>query len=379
MSKLNEKDEELKDEELKDEELNDDEYYIDVDEDEDIEIAVREIVKVQSEPPVQSTMMTSGKAKSIIREIQDKNEDKNEDEDDKAGFIQWEVYGNSFYPAKETRDKLSAGWYSPLYDHNRGIYFFKKQKIVTEKILKLPDHKMDNILSDIKNFWTKKDIYDEYGFVYKRGVLLYGPPGCGKTSIIQLLAEELVNKYKGIVVNMSSPDDVINFKDVITNFSEIEPDRKIIIIFEDIDNLMKNSDVTTSLLNILDGNMRMDNVVNIATTNYPEKMQERFFNRPSRFDILHRIGLPNEEVREFYIRSKLSKNDIKSIDLERWIKETKDFTLDHIKELILLTFVLDTDFETSISQLQDMRKTRGMKAEPLCATDKIGFGRNSKN
>jgi predicted AAA+ superfamily ATPase len=349
----------------------DDDVYIDLEDEYELDNICIEEEKEEEEKDCENINSTRGEVDAIV------DLHSNSTSDDKAGYVQWELYDNEYYPARKTRNKLSPGWYAVIYNHGRQQHFFKKKKIVTEEILKLPDQKMENILDDIKNFWQRKKIYNEYGFVYKRGVLLYGPPGCGKTSIIQLLAEELVENHEGIVVNMSTPDDVFQFDIIMSTFREIEPERKIIVIFEDVDNLMKNQDTTTALLNILDGNMRTNNVVHIATTNYPENIQERFFNRPSRFDILHMIGYPNEEVREFYIRAKLKPEDLAKINLKHWVLETENFTLDHIKELILLTFVLGNNFENSIKKIKKMRGKRSMKPTPLNPTEKIGFNQKA--
>ena len=77
---------------------------------------------------------------------------------------------------------------------------------------------------------------------------------------------------------------------------EIEPDRKIILILEDIDNFINvDKALLTKLLQILDGSNKLDNIITIATTNYQEKLEERIANRPSRFDRRYEIGLPSKE------------------------------------------------------------------------------------
>jgi len=54
------------------------------------------------------------------------------------------------------------------------------------------------------------------------------------------------------------------------------------------------------VLNLLDGVKQVDNIIYIATTNYPELLEERILNRPSRFDRRFHIGTPSAEVRKFY-------------------------------------------------------------------------------
>jgi SpoVK/Ycf46/Vps4 family AAA+-type ATPase len=106
----------------------------------------------------------------------------------------------------------------------------------------------------------------------------------------------------------------------------------------------------------LDGTYQTDNVIIIATTNYPERLEERFSSRPSRFDVRVLLDVPSPDVREFYIKSKLKPDDLASIDLSEWIKATEGFTLDHLKELILLRFVLENDFNESLARVKEMVK-----------------------
>lgn len=49
-------------------------------------------------------------------------------------------------------------------------------------------------METIYKFWDRESKFKEYGFVYKRGILLYGPPGTGKTSIINLISDELIKR-----------------------------------------------------------------------------------------------------------------------------------------------------------------------------------------
>jgi SpoVK/Ycf46/Vps4 family AAA+-type ATPase len=97
----------------------------------------------------------------------------------------------------------------------------------------------------------------------------------------------------------------------------------LVVILEDIDSIAGESRSQTSrLLNILDGVKQIENVVYIATTNYPEKLEERITNRPSRFDRRYRVELPNEEIREAYIKHKLNDEDLAQINIKEWLTRT---------------------------------------------------------
>jgi predicted AAA+ superfamily ATPase len=100
--------------------------------------------------------------------------------------------------------------------------------------------------------------------------LLWGDPGCGKSGIIQLCVKKLIEVENGIVINIGDEDQFTWYSDIIKELRKIEPERPLIVILEDIDSLAgEDRYSTTKLLNILDGVNQIDNVVYIATTNYP--------------------------------------------------------------------------------------------------------------
>ena len=107
-------------------------------------------------------------------------------------------------------------------------------------------------------------------------------------------------------------------------------------------------------MNILDGNYKVNNLVIIATTNYIERIAERYKNRPSRFDRIVEFPLPNEESRRIFIEKSVLPEDLAKINLDEWVKKTKGYTIDHINELILLYFVFGHTEEESFKTMDDM-------------------------
>jgi Cdc6-like AAA superfamily ATPase len=295
-----------------------------------------------------------------------------------AGFEQWLVDGDKFIPITRTIPELPAGDYGIKYDRTYDKYVLVLRQPLSEELIHLPMKEFDEVLEDIKTFWSSRDAYDEYGYIYKRGILLYGPPGCGKSSLVMLMNKELINKYDGIVINVSTSDDIVVFDDIMKGVREIEPDRPVITVIEDIDNFVNSergpNELVSKLLNILDGKMQYDNMVIIATTNYPELLEERISNRPTRFDLRREIGAPKMKAREFYLRSKLKQKDIKKIDMEEWLSKTQGFTIDHLKELVCLVFVHKHPFEKALAEVRGMVSEPRLRNKSKSATDKVGFG-----
>jgi len=293
-------------------------------------------------------------------------------------FIQWITHGSGlYYPEFNVQicNNIPTGFYGIGYDTNVGKYFVRKSDYITDNILELPMPETKKIIKDITTFWKKEPDFRRYGLTYKRGILMYGPPGCGKSHVIQLIIKYLLEEQKGVVFKIESPEDVERYSNFMhSTFKVIENTRRIVTIIEDIDGLFHAGKSTeTLLLNILDGMNHMDNIVYVATTNYPEELAERIINRPSRFDRRYEIGLPNEEVRKYYLEHTLKPEDLKSIDIDRWVKETADLSVAHLRELIVSTIIQGNTFEDTMEILKDFSDNRP-NSKRFGGAGKVGFG-----
>jgi len=285
---------------------------------------------------------------------------------------EWSVLKNDeFAPSYVSISKVPSGLFEIKWNSSIQALVLSKQKMNIDELYELPSPEIESILSDIRIFWKKRDAYKSYNFVHKRGILLYGDPGCGKSGIIQLCVKSLIEEENGIVINIKESEDFKYFIDFVPTIRTIEPDRPLIVILEDIDSLAGEDQYsTTKLLNVLDGVKQIENVVYIATTNYPEKLQERITNRPSRFDRRYEVQMPSEEIRRSYIKNKLTEDDMKRVDIEEWVKVTDGMSLSHLKELIISVVVMGKDFKDSIGNLTDMKESPKIKK----TTKRMGFG-----
>ncbi len=287
---------------------------------------------------------------------------------------QWSDVDGKIIPVSNTMSKLEKGYYSIHFSNNMGMYFVK-EIIELNKLYRLPNAATDLIMNDISKFWTLEDTYKKYHRVFRRNYLLYSAPGTGKTSLINLMCEELINVYNGIVFSLNTEEEVEAFPEAVKRIRKIEPDRKIIAIIEDIDAFTQASNrLNTLLLNILDGNLKLGGLVTIATTNHIEYLEERYTNRPSRFDRVVEFPLPNAESRKMFIEKTVLPEDLKKINIDEWVEKTEGFTIDHINELILLFFVFGHDEKEAFDTMFEMTKTRGMLKNKTSVKKKdIGF------
>jgi len=275
-----------------------------------------------------------------------------------------------FAPAFPSANKVPAGIYEIVWNRQLSQHTLKKQPFKTDELYQLPSYEIQDILKDIQNFWDRRDKYRNYNFIHKRGILMYGEPGCGKSGIIQLISKQLIEN-DGIIINVKDQEDIDYFIDFISTFRKIEKERPLIVILEDIDSIAgENSHSTSRLLNILDGVKQIEDVVYIATTNYPEKLQDRITNRPSRFDRRYKVELPNEEIRRAYIQHKLTEDDIKNINIEEWVERTDGMSLSHLKEVVISTIVMGREFEEVMDNLEGLKRSPSVRG-----SGKMGFGK----
>jgi len=283
--------------------------------------------------------------------------------EERVDYSQWLKRGTStFIPTDnaKTVSRVEAGVYNLRYSQGTGFYIFKKTLHIDE-LLHLPSKAEEEVLEGITKFWAKKDKFKEYGFIYKRGILLYGPPGTGKTCLINIISDRMIKEHDGVVFVIQHGSDLDLYSKFIPEiFRTIEPNRPILAIIEDIDCFCTGGSTETELINVLDGIEQMDNVVYLATTNYTEKLPARLLNRPNRFDRRIKVGYPTAIVREAYLRKKLKPHDLVEIEksknpLKTWVSETKNMTLSHIGELIKSVIILDNKFEDAIKLLRELK------------------------
>jgi len=161
----------------------------------------------------------------------------------------------------------------------------------------------EDLIKDTEAFLTSGAWYRQRGIPHRRGYLLHGPPGCGKTTFIASLAGHL--NLAIAVVSLADPN--MTDADLVARLADAP--KNSIILVEDIDaafisrsegNATKTahdglSNVTlTGLLNALDGVVGADARITFLTTNYPERLDPALV-RPGRVDVKQYIGWSNKK------------------------------------------------------------------------------------
>jgi hypothetical protein len=273
----------------------------------------------------------------------------------------WAVQGPNFFPCDEAVKTLEPGQYEVQHSQSSG-YFFQRKLANFDELMQLPDSASEEMIQNIKTFWTKEEHFRSFGFLWKRGILLWGPAGSGKTSTLQLISQDIV-EMGGISVYVTHPGTCAQGLSI---FRRIEPDRPCVVMLEDLDAMISNHG-EHEVLALLDGELQIDNVVFIATTNYPERLDKRIVNRPSRFDIVKLIGMPNAAARKMYLSKKNKRLVKKPEELAQWVKESDGFSIAHLKELIVSVEVFEVSLNHAIKRLRKMMDSppKSTDASPL--------------
>lgn len=279
--------------------------------------------------------------------------------DNKVVYSRWIKRGtNTFIPTDNSQilPIVDAGMYDLRVSEGIGFYMLKRDMYLDD-LLEFPSKIHKTVLNSIKEFWKRKDKFKEYGFAFKRGILLHGKAGSGKSCIISLCAKYVINELNGVVIPLNNQGDLeLYAKAIPETFRVIEKERPIVIILEDIEGLCMGSSSETQLLNVLDGLDQLENVVYLATTNYIENLKERIINRPSRFDGRIYVPFLSYEDRLFYFENKLKESDLKSIDIKKWATDTEGLSVAHLAELLKSVVIFGSNYDEVLAILKEMNQ-----------------------
>lgn len=162
------------------------------------------------------------------------------------------------------------------------------------------------VRESVEGFVSGRQAYKALGFAWRRGILLAGPPGTGKTMICKAVAAALPEWPLLYVRSLSGrcQDDTI--RNVFSRARDLAP---CLLVFEDIDGMIDNEN-RTIFLNELDGFRCNDGILILASSNHPGKIDEALLKRPSRFDRVFHVGLPKKPERAAYCRYLLARSEL---------------------------------------------------------------------
>lgn len=263
----------------------------------------------------------------------------------KRFLLQYSEQGNTLAPIGKTKSILEAGVYQ-IVPTMQGLEF-EKLDMKADELLRFEDPVHDKILNEISDFWKKKEKFSNLGFTHKRGILMFGLPGSGKTSIVKLVTESVVKNGDVVFICKRNPSILT---EGLKTFREVEPDRRALVIMEDVDTIVRYDE--HSLLELLSGNSQVDNILYLGTTNYIDRLPERAL-RPDRFDRKIEVPHPPSSGRKAYLQSKLDFVENTKFDVEELVKKTDGFSFAQLKEFLISVLCHDYDVDKTINRIRN--------------------------
>lgn len=293
---------------------------------------------------------------------------------DKEPKTKWAVgrSGTAFWASHDVVDEISPGLYRCAHDQTVGPLLLK-MTVSTDNLIVLPDENTWSVVKHIERFWEMRAEFEQRGFLHKRGILMYGDPGSGKTSAIQMVIKRVVEQG-GIALFPTEDPEV--FSRCVQMVRSIEKTKPIVAILEDFDTLTQHDYNQNQWLAILDGEAQTDNIVFLATTNYIDKLDKRFIDRPSRFDVIQAVPMPSATSRAIFLYHKEPSLTIDEI--EEWVQATQGMSIAHLKEAIISVRCYGNTLDETIARLKKMH-ARNFKMRDLEDNDGFGFAATVAN
>jgi AAA+ superfamily predicted ATPase len=191
---------------------------------------------------------------------------------------------------------------------------------------------------------THPEIYKAYGKAIGGGILMYGPPGCGKTYLARATAGEVKANFITVGIN-----DILDMwlgnseRNLHEIFERARRNRPCVLFFDEVDALgasrtdMRQSSgrpIINQFLAELDGvKASNDGVLILAATNAPWHL-DTAFRRPGRFDRVIFVPPPDAPARAAILRLLLKDKPLRDVDYDHLARKTNDFSGADLKAVI---------------------------------------------
>jgi len=244
-------------------------------------------------------------------------------------------------PQAELLEKLPAG----AYEFGFSMFgpYAKLMNLKDEELIPFKGGAVPVLMQEIERFWSLEDRYVKLGVPYRRGILMHGVPGTGKSGIVRLVCDKIIEN-DGLVAYCQNAGTFVQWLPIL---NKMDPKRKMVIVFEDIDNLVDYDE--HGFLQLLDGiSNDRPGMLFIATTNFLNNIPERIY-RPSRFDLLIEVGAPDAGVRREYVQRLCNKYEIEM--REDIVEKSEGLAFAHLKEILVSCLLFDRTVDEMVERM----------------------------
>jgi hypothetical protein len=204
----------------------------------------------------------------------------------------------------------------------------------------------DEIERHVLRFAERESAYREAGLPFRRGVILGGPPGVGKTQVFRALTHALAGRYAVVWITPGTISWQCTVADVFAFARMLRP---VLLLWEDLDLTVQDRSAHASnrelgeLLAQLDGPESADGIITCASTNDVASLDKALSARPSRFDRVLHMGPPGVVARLRMLRRFASRIERLQADLTEVAEQTDGLTGADLRELVVGAFTCALD------------------------------------
>jgi ATPase family associated with various cellular activities (AAA) len=230
-----------------------------------------------------------------------------------------------------------------MFGERNALLRFRDRPSMTPDELILPTATFEDLRRQVVGVARNSARLRAAGQHLKRGILLYGPPGVGKTHSVRYLISELVDTT---VVELTG-ETLHGIREACSVARTLQP---AMIIIEDVDLIAEErshyggeTPLLFTLLNEMDGLDEDADVVFLLTTNRADLLEPALASRPGRVDQAVHIELPDRESRRRLVELYRGGLDIDLARIETVLDSTAGVTASFLKELLRRSAVLAAD------------------------------------
>jgi ATPase family associated with various cellular activities (AAA) len=194
------------------------------------------------------------------------------------------------------------------------------------------------VRNDFEMFFEREAWFRQHNLPYRRGYLLWGFPGNGKSATIKVMAAH--PHIQPFALDLSDSDEKNN--DILRLFERAAANTPALVILEDLDRAFPSEGKRTrertvsfqTLLNCLDGVGTQDGIIAVATANDPTCLDPAILKRPGRFDRVVQFRNPDADLRRQYYKrfSPILSGELFEIVIEK----TEGFSFAQLRETYIL-------------------------------------------